>query len=112
MKIGFSFAHDWEQLEKIAPGVSCESKSVVDLQTYIVNNPRAKTGRGDLVGLSTVVKRHFGAPLDKTEQCSAWCQRPLSTNQIRYAALDALVLVDLAAVLVSTDQKKYSSSDD
>jgi hypothetical protein len=102
MKIGFSFGHDWEQLEKIAPGVFQMSKSVMDLQTYIVNEALAETGRGDLVGLSTVVKRHLGASLDKTEQCSAWCQRPLSINQIRYAALDALVLVDLAAVLGST----------
>ena len=101
MKIGFSFAHDWEQLERIVPGVSKESASVVDLQSYIVNTVLAETGRGDLVGLSTVVKKYFGAPLDKTEQCSAWCHRPLSANQIKYAALDALILVDLAALLCS-----------
>ncbi|CAN0257728.1 unnamed protein product, partial [Hapterophycus canaliculatus] len=30
-----------------------------------------------------------GKPLDKSEQCSDWGNRPLSGRQKRYAALDA-----------------------
>ena len=97
-KIGFSFSHDWEQLDIIAPGLSQEAKNVMDLQTYIGSEALVEDC-GNLVGLSKVVKHYFGIPLDKTEQCSAWCSRPLTKSQIRYAALDALILVDIVSVL-------------
>ena len=41
------------------------------------------------------VARGLGTALDKREQCSAWGRRPLSAAQVRYAALDAAVLLDL-----------------
>ena len=37
----------------------------------------------------------FGAPLDKRQQTSDWQLRPLSSAQLHYAAIDALVLVEL-----------------
>lgn len=43
----------------------------------------------------------LGSPLDKTEQCSAWAERPLTQRQLHYAALDALVLLMLLDSLLS-----------
>lgn len=36
-----------------------------------------------------IVRPLAGKPLDKSEQCSDWGNRPLSGRQKRYAALDA-----------------------
>jgi hypothetical protein len=74
------------------------SRSVVDLQSWLSSTMRGKelSARiGGHLGLSDAVEEWLGRPLDKTEQCSAWCSRPLSPEQISYAALDALVLLDL-----------------
>lgn len=45
--------------------------------------------------LSGLVAAVLGKPLDKSEQCSAWHERPLSPAQILYAANDAQVLLAL-----------------
>ena len=47
------------------------------------------------VGLATLVASVLGAYVDKTEQCSDWERRPLTTDQVDYAAADAHVLTVL-----------------
>jgi ATP-dependent helicase Lhr and Lhr-like helicase len=47
--------------------------------------------------LAAVCAREFGIELDKREQCSNWRRRPLTEEQVAYAALDAEVLIRLAA---------------
>ena len=44
-------------------------------------------------GLAMVCERELGVSLDKGEQTSNWSRRPLDANQLRYAALDAEVLL-------------------
>ena len=63
---------------------------------------RQMRGKHGQLGLSVAAVRLLGAPLDKTEQCSTWGQRPLRTAQLEYAALDAAVLIDLARALFAT----------
>ena len=46
-------------------------------------------------GLSGVVNANLGLPLDKSQQCSDWSCRPLTSVQLRYAATDAACLVAL-----------------
>jgi ribonuclease D len=48
------------------------------------------------VGLSSIAKRHFGVDLPKDEQRSDWSQRPLTAQQMSYAAADVLYLIQLA----------------
>lgn len=43
----------------------------------------------------------LGVPLDKSEQCSAWHKRPLSCEQLAYAANDAAVLLALLDALTA-----------
>ncbi len=49
----------------------------------------ANVGRMSLSGLT---EAFCGAPLDKSQQCSNWTARPLSKEQVAYAAADAHVL--------------------
>lgn len=56
----------------------------------------------DAVGghsLAMVCERELGIRLDKSAQTSNWARRPLSAEQIRYAALDAEIVLDLHAKL-------------
>jgi len=51
------------------------------------------------VGLQSIAKRHFGVDLPKDEQRSDWSQRPLTSQQLSYAAADVLYLISLAEKL-------------
>ncbi|KHG00204.1 putative exonuclease mut-7 [Gossypium arboreum] len=51
-----------------------------------------KDSRG---GLSGLAEKILGASLNKTRRNSNWEQRPLSQNQLEYAALDAAVLIQI-----------------
>ena len=53
-------------------------------------------------GLSGLVERVLGQPLDKNEQISPWAQRPLSQSQLVYAALDSYVLLEVKYQACST----------
>jgi ribonuclease D len=57
-----------------------------------------RLGRPGL-GLSALVESHFGARLSKEHQRSDWGKRPLSPEQLRYAALDTHFLLPLHALL-------------
>ncbi len=46
-------------------------------------------------GLAMVCERELGVVLDKSAQTSNWSRRPLDAEQLRYAALDAEVLLAL-----------------
>jgi ribonuclease D len=45
--------------------------------------------------LAMVCERELGISLDKSSQTSNWSRRPLDTDQLRYAALDAEMLLVL-----------------
>jgi ribonuclease D len=51
------------------------------------------------VGLSRIAARHFDVNLPKDEQRSDWSRRPLSQQQMSYAAADVLYLLPLAELL-------------
>jgi ribonuclease D len=48
------------------------------------------------IGLASLAKRHFDVELPKDEQRSDWSQRPLTRQQLSYAAADVLYLIPLA----------------
>ena len=57
-----------------------------------------RLGRTEL-GLSALVERHFGVRLAKAHQRSDWGRRPLTPEQVKYAALDTHFLLPLHDIL-------------
>jgi ribonuclease D len=53
------------------------------------------------LGLSALVESHFGVRLSKQNQRSNWGQRPLTDEQVRYAALDTHFLLQLRENLLN-----------
>ena len=69
--------------------------------------------RPDVKGhsLREVCAREFGLELDKLEQVSDWSRRPLTENQLTYAALDAEVLLRLHTHFEDVAQSPQRSAD-
>ncbi|XP_077240823.1 polynucleotidyl transferase, ribonuclease H-like superfamily protein isoform X2 [Tasmannia lanceolata] len=88
LKLGYNFQCDLQQLSHSYGELECFKyyEMLLDIQKLF------KERKG---GLSGLAKEVLGAGLNKTRRNSNWEQRPLSKNQIDYAALDAAVLVHI-----------------
>ena len=101
LKIVFAFRNDWKELYKFSKEMIAKDncKSFVDIQDVMMNvklfNDLIEIDNKNQPGLSDVVKIFLKYPLDKREQCSNWETRPLSRLQMIYAAIDAVVLLDV-----------------
>jgi len=51
------------------------------------------------VGLASLAERHFDVNLPKDEQRSDWSRRPLTQQQLNYAAADVIYLIELTEKL-------------
>ncbi len=79
-----------------------------DLRPLIAEASPSLGGRGGQhLGLSRSTESFLGKQLDKAEQCSDWCQRPLSTEQREYAALDAWACAAIHAKLSKIIDQRY-----
>eukprot|EP00090_Calanus_glacialis_P019626 TRINITY_DN30122_c0_g1_i1.p1 TRINITY_DN30122_c0_g1~~TRINITY_DN30122_c0_g1_i1.p1 ORF type:complete len:904 (+),score=359.69 TRINITY_DN30122_c0_g1_i1:248-2713(+) len=72
------------------------SKSILDMETLkskvttLLSLPHTSVR-----GLSGLCQSVLGLPLSKTDQISDWSRRPLRQSQLTYAALDALVCLEI-----------------
>lgn len=88
LKLGYNLQCDLKQLAHSYGKMECfkHYEMLLDIQNVF------KERSGGLSGLSEKI---LGAGLNKTRRNSNWEQRPLSQNQMEYAALDAAVLVHI-----------------
>lgn len=79
-------------------------QQAVDLQQLCnkSSKPGSRHVNGQAGSLSTLVRKVLGLPLDKSQQASSWGCRPLTHEQLVYAANDAHVLTVLYDKLVGT----------
>lgn len=85
LKLGYNFQCDIKQLAHSYGELECfkHYEMLLDIQN-VFKEPRG--------GLSGLAKKILGSGLNKTRRNSNWEQRPLTQNQLEYAALDAVVL--------------------
>lgn len=115
-KVGFGLRYDMKRLMESYPWLSCFSsghsidssagqlRSHVDIQLLAraAADERAMSPQNyKRMGLSSLCEHVLGAGLDKEEQRSDWGCRPLSLQQIKYAAADVCCLVDMFMELTS-----------
>ena len=116
LKVGMGVTQDLKRLGWSYPWMpnTQNFRSIIEIQTLAKKAYPGVAGR-DLEGLSKLCVRQLGGGIDKKMQCSDWAVRPLSAAQLRYAGLDASVLVQLfdsllAMVVRDVSSKSPSSS--
>jgi ribonuclease D len=80
--------------------LGCHIRNIVDtdVAAKILNYERSS--------LATVLKEEFEKEIDKSQQSSNWNKRPLTEEQLRYAAIDVIYLHKIKAKLLSTIEKE------
>ncbi|RLN94151.1 hypothetical protein BBJ28_00023289 [Nothophytophthora sp. Chile5] len=123
-KLGFGLDGDIKRLRWSFPEVQCFdtfanvldfSFETLEATTHLVDQSVISTQGGDdpsdtklthrrrrQKGLSALVKQLLDFPLCKTQQRSDWERRPLTSQQVSYAALDAYCLLMVQDALSST----------
>ncbi|SIR47336.1 ribonuclease D [Pontibacter lucknowensis] len=79
--------------------MGCSVKGIVDtdVAAKILNYERSS--------LATVLKEEFDKEIDKSQQSSNWNKRPLTEDQLRYAAIDVIYLHKIKAKLLQEIEK-------
>ncbi|MBD1398652.1 HRDC domain-containing protein [Pontibacter sp. JH31] len=83
--------------------LGCHIKNVVDtdVAAKVINYERSS--------LATVLKEEFNTEIDKSQQSSNWNKRPLTEDQLRYAAIDVIYLHKIKAKLLEAIEKEGRS---
>ncbi|XP_064105814.1 exonuclease mut-7 homolog isoform X2 [Macrobrachium nipponense] len=112
-KLGYGIKSDFKILAKLHNDL----KKSLTTPKNIIDFDQKKTALLELLpdifsfnisaykGLSDLVYRCFGKPLNKSEQFSNWANRPLSRSQKLYAAVDAVCLMDIYNYLNAKSQE-------
>ncbi|XP_071691496.1 uncharacterized protein [Rutidosis leptorrhynchoides] len=102
LKLGYNFQCDMKQLAQSYGDFDCFNhfEMLLDIQNVF----KESTG-----GLSGLTKDVLGVGLNKTRRNSNWEERPLTRNQLEYAALDAAVLIHIFRHVGSQSQSGVSS---
>ncbi|XP_056165514.1 uncharacterized protein LOC115662825 isoform X2 [Syzygium oleosum] len=105
LKLGYNFQCDMKQLTSSYETLGCFNhfEMLLDIQNVF------KESSGGLSGLAEEI---LGAGLNKTRRNSDWEQRPLSQNQLEYAALDAAVLVHIFHHIWDQSQQATADGND
>lgn len=90
VKIGHTFSSDVSVLNQTFD-CTVEFNNIVNIDKIV-----SSQGMGNQVlGLARMCQEMLGKKLDKFNQRSNWCQRPLRKSQLHYAALDAVSCLEI-----------------
>ena len=62
---------------------------------YDIQQAERILSNGEILNYASIVKKYFNVYLDKSETNSNWLRRPLTSNQISYAAKDVSYLIKI-----------------
>ncbi|KAI9243987.1 hypothetical protein BY458DRAFT_529994 [Sporodiniella umbellata] len=97
LKIVYGFSEDFKTLHQtLQYSKKWKIKSILDFNT-LTSPPTETSVNGEPIrgGLSAVVKTYLHCTLNKKQQLSNWSQRPLSEDQLNYAACDAVCMLEI-----------------
>ncbi|NXG49733.1 MUT7 Exonuclease, partial [Psilopogon haemacephalus] len=121
-KLGYGMSGDLSSLAATCPALKDTEKQargvvdllIVDKRVAALPAEHSSQERGwrqAEKGLSLLVQRVLGKPLDKAQQMSNWERRPLREQQILYAASDAYCLLEVYEKLCQDPESFGLSSD-
>jgi uncharacterized protein with PIN domain len=123
LKVGYAFKSDVFALDNALKKSSGNGspvaliENIIDISSlhrhlYQLRCPSVHScGEGG--GLGGLVNANLGLPLDKSQQCSAWGSRPLTLEQLKYAATDAACLIALYNYFLHCwEQRQQKSAED
>jgi len=89
IKVGYSVVIDFRRLTASFPHIPAfrNVRSVVELST-LAQRLHPKSARPSLGSLQRLTRLVLGYSITKEQQCSNWEARPLTSDQVEYAALD------------------------
>lgn len=99
-KLVFSFGEDLRLLHSLG----CNPKNIYDISIA------AKLLNYEKISLGDVVHEQLGFKMEKGEQMSNWCNRPLTSTQMNYAAGDVIYLGKLKEILHNQSIEKGIST--
>lgn len=114
VKVGFGLRDDLRLLAASFPHITSFQSAhcvleVPYLARKVMQLSRQQNSKTVTASLSRLTEAFLGKPLSKEQQCSNWARRPLTREQINYAALDAAVtpavvehLLEVVGASVST----------
>eukprot|EP00471_Norrisiella_sphaerica_P007753 CAMPEP_0184504092 /NCGR_PEP_ID=MMETSP0113_2-20130426/52279_1 /TAXON_ID=91329 /ORGANISM="Norrisiella sphaerica, Strain BC52" /LENGTH=797 /DNA_ID=CAMNT_0026893709 /DNA_START=399 /DNA_END=2792 /DNA_ORIENTATION=- len=107
LMVGHGVANDLKQCKRSFPSAKAFSdpkeERLLELSQawHVCRNLNSKNIEAAPVSLSKMAAKILGKPLDKSSAISDWSRRPLSEIQMRYAALDAHVSVQILQALLN-----------
>jgi hypothetical protein len=110
LKLTFAYDNCDENMLQRVPGgflggISTHAQHIFDLQRdSAALEGRFSVERSTLGSLSDFCGTFLGKPLHKGERLSAWNNRPLTTSQLHYAALDAHNMIAVLDVMLLRSQ--------
>ncbi|KAK7275710.1 hypothetical protein RIF29_16832 [Crotalaria pallida] len=106
LKLGFIFKQDLIYLSSTFCSHGCEPGfdrvepylDIMSVYNHLQHKKQGRKASKQIKSLSTICGEVLGFPLSKELQCSDWSLRPLTEEQITYAAMDAHCLLEIFKV--------------